>query len=151
VLKRELTWIPFFGWLLRAAGFIAVDRKAGAKALRQLVRDAERAVAGGRSLLIFPEGTRVQPGETRPYQPGIAALYDRLQIPVVPVALNSGLFWGRRSFVKRPGRITVEFLPAIAPGLKRREFMAELEARIESAATRLAASRGTDQLSPRSD
>lgn len=138
VLKRELTWIPFFGWLLRAAGFIAVDRKAGAAALRRLVRDAERTVAGGRSLLIFPEGTRVQPGERRPYQPGIAALYDRLQIPVVPVALNSGLYWGRRSFVKRPGRITVEFLAPIAPGLRRREFMALLEDRIETAAARLA-------------
>ncbi len=151
VLKRELTWIPFFGWLLRAAGFIAVDRKAGAAALRRLLRDAERTVAGGRSLLIFPEGTRVQPGERRPYQPGIAALYERLQIPVVPVALNSGLFWGRRSFVKRPGRITVEFLPPIPPGLKRREFMALLEERIESASTRLAAPRSSDRLPGRPD
>jgi 1-acyl-sn-glycerol-3-phosphate acyltransferase len=138
VLKRELTWIPFFGWLLAAAGFIAVDREAGAAALRRLVRDAERAVAAGRSLLIFPEGTRTAPGEHRPYQPGIAALYDRLKLPVVPIALNSGLFWARRSFVKRPGRITVEILPAIQPGLKRREFMAELERRIEGAAQRLA-------------
>lgn len=140
VLKRELTWIPFFGWLLTAAGFIAVDRTAGAAALRRLVRDAERTVAGGRSLLIFPEGTRTAPGEHRPYQPGIAALYDRLKLPVVPIALNSGLFWGRRSFVKRPGRITVEVLPAIEPGLKRGEFMAELERRIEGAAKRLAKS-----------
>lgn len=139
VLKRELTWIPFFGWLLAAAGFIAVDRKAGAAALRHLVRDAERTVASGRSILIFPEGTRTAPGQHRPYQPGIAALYDRLKLPVVPVALNSGLFWGRRSFVKRPGRITVEFLPAIPPGLRRREFMAELERRMEGAAKRLAA------------
>jgi len=138
VLKRELTWIPFFGWLLAAAGFIAVDRKAGAAALRRLVRDAERTVATGRSILIFPEGTRTAPGQHRPYQPGIAALYDKLKLPVVPVALNSGLFWGRRSFVKRPGRITVEFLPAIEPGLPRRVFMAELERRIEGAARRLA-------------
>jgi len=138
VLKRELVWIPFFGWLLKAAGFIAVDRKAGAAALRRMVRDAERAVADGRSLLIFPEGTRTAPGEHRPYQPGIAALYDRLKLPVVPIALNSGLFWGRRSFVKRPGRITVEILPAIEPGLDRRAFMAELERRIEEASTRLA-------------
>jgi 1-acyl-sn-glycerol-3-phosphate acyltransferase len=138
VLKRELTWIPFFGWLLAAAGFIAVDRKAGAAALRRLIRDAERSVAKGRSLLIFPEGTRTAPGRHRPYQPGVAALYDRLKLPVVPVALNSGLFWGRRSFIKRPGRITVEFLPVIEPGLGRREFMALLERRIEGAATRLA-------------
>jgi 1-acyl-sn-glycerol-3-phosphate acyltransferase len=138
VLKRELVWIPFFGWLLAAAGFIAVDRKAGAAALRRLAHDAERAVAAGRSLLIFPEGTRTAPGKHRPYQPGIALLYDRLKLPVVPIALNSGLFWGRRSFVKRPGRITVEILPAIEPGLARRAFMAELERRIEQASARLA-------------
>jgi 1-acyl-sn-glycerol-3-phosphate acyltransferase len=137
VLKRELVWIPLFGLYLLGSGALAVDRGAGAKALRQLMRKAEEAAKNGRPFLIFPEGTRVAPGEHRPYQPGIAALYDKLRRPVVPVALNSGLFWGRRSFVKRPGRITVEFLDPIPAGLDRRRFMKELEARIEGASQRL--------------
>lgn len=142
VLKRELTWIPLFGQYILAAGALAVDRGAGASALRKLVRAAERAAPSGRPLLIFPEGTRVAPGQRRPYQPGIAALYDRLGRPVVPVALNSGLYWGRRSFLKKPGTITLEFLEPIPPGLDRRRFMAELEARIEGAAQRLIAQAG---------
>ena len=89
--------------------------------------------------MIFPEGTRVPPGEHRPYQPGVAALYRHLDCPVVPVALNSGVFWPRRSFVKRPGRIVVEFLPAIEPGLERKAFMAELRDRLEPATDRLVA------------
>jgi 1-acyl-sn-glycerol-3-phosphate acyltransferase len=137
VLKRELVWIPLFGLYLLGSGALAVDRGAGAKALRQLMRKAGKAAENGRPFLIFPEGTRVAPGEHRPYQPGIAALYDKLGRPVVPVALNSGLFWGRRSFMKRPGRITVEFLDPIPAGLDRRRFMKELEARIEGASRRL--------------
>jgi 1-acyl-sn-glycerol-3-phosphate acyltransferase len=137
VLKRELIWIPIFGLYLLGSGALAVDRGAGARALRQLIRAAEQAAKSGRPFLIFPEGTRVAPGEHRPYQPGIAALYDKLNRPVVPVALNSGLFWGRRSFLKRPGRITVEFLEPIPAGLDRRRFMKELEARIEGASQRL--------------
>jgi len=137
VLKRELIWIPVFGLYLLGSGALAVDRGAGAKALRQLIRAAERAAKSGRPFLIFPEGTRVAPGEHRPYQPGIAALYDKLHRPVVPVALNSGLFWGRRSFLKRPGLITVEFLDPIPAGLDRRRFMKELEARLEGASQRL--------------
>ena len=89
--------------------------------------------------MIFPEGTRVPPGEHRPYQAGVAALYRHLGCPVVPVALNSGVFWGRRRFVKRPGRIVVEFLPPIEPGLEREAFMAELERRLEGATERLVA------------
>jgi 1-acyl-sn-glycerol-3-phosphate acyltransferase len=89
--------------------------------------------------VIFPEGTRVAPGAKQPYHPGVAALYRHLGCPVVPVALNSGVFWGRRSFVKRPGRIVVEFLPPIEPGLDRNAFMAELEGRLEAATERLVA------------
>ena len=137
VLKRELIWIPIFGLYLLGSGALAVDRAAGAKALRQLIRAAEQAAKSGRPFLIFPEGTRVAPGQHRPYQPGIAALYDKLNRPVVPVALNSGLFWGRRSFLKKPGRITVEFLEPIPAGLDRRRFMKELEARLEGASQRL--------------
>jgi 1-acyl-sn-glycerol-3-phosphate acyltransferase len=137
VLKRELIWIPIFGLYLLRSGALAVDRSAGAKALRQLIRAAEQAAKSGRPFLIFPEGTRVAPGQHHPYQPGIAALYDKLNRPVVPVALNSGLFWGRRSFLKKPGRITVEFLEPIPAGLDRRRFMKDLENRLEGASQRL--------------
>ena len=139
VLKRELTWIPLFGWYLIRGGMIAVDRGAGGSALRRLLRRARAVAEEGRSILIYPEGTRTAPGATRPYQPGVAALYEHLKLPVVPIALNSGLFWGRRSFLKRPGTITLEILEPIQPGLERRAFLTELERRIEAACMRLAA------------
>lgn len=138
VLKQELLNLPLFGWYMRKCRMIPVDRKGRATALKRMAADARDRAAAGRPILIFPEGTRVAPGQRRPYQPGAAALYGALGLPVVPVALNSGLFWGRRSFHKRPGRIVVEFLPPIAPGLDRRIFMAQLEAAIETAADRLA-------------
>jgi 1-acyl-sn-glycerol-3-phosphate acyltransferase len=138
VLKRELLRIPLFGLYLRGAGMIPVDRAGGGAALKRMVAEAKAAPAAGRHLLFYPEGTRTAPGERRPYHPGVAALYGQLDLPVVPVALNSGLFWGRRAFLKRPGLITVEFLPPIPPGLPRKQFMAELETRIETATDRLA-------------
>jgi 1-acyl-sn-glycerol-3-phosphate acyltransferase len=138
VLKQELLSIPLFGWFLKKAGMIAVDRKAGASALRSMARQATETLESGRSILIFPEGTRVAPGQSKPYQPGVAALYTQQKVPVVPVALNSGLFWGRRAFLKKPGTIVVEFLPPIPPGLDRKTMMRELETRIEAAATTLA-------------
>jgi 1-acyl-sn-glycerol-3-phosphate acyltransferase len=137
VLKRELLFIPVVGWAMARAGNIAVERGDGAAALRGLVRQAKAVIADGRSILIFPEGTRVAVGDERPYQVGTAALYRQLGVPVVPVALNSGLFWGRRQFIKRPGVIDVEILPAIAPGLSRDAFMTTLRKRIEGATDRL--------------
>jgi 1-acyl-sn-glycerol-3-phosphate acyltransferase len=137
VLKKELLQLPFYGWCARKAGMIGVDRTGGAKALRAMVDDARAFLDAGRPVFIFPEGTRTRPGARVPYHPGVAALYTRLNVPVVPVALNSGLYWGRRSFVKRPGRIVVEFLPPIPPGLDRKDFMRELERRIEGASERL--------------
>ena len=137
VIKRELLLVPFYGWYARRAGSIAVDRKGGAGALRRMVAAAQRAAEAGRPVVIFPEGTRTAPGRRLVYQPGVAALYRALEVPVVPAAVNSGLFWGRRSFVKRPGRIVLEFLEPIAPGLPRREMMALLETRIESATAAL--------------
>lgn len=139
VLKRELLFIPIVGWAMARAGNIAVARGEGAAALRGLLRQARRTIAEGRSILIFPEGTRVAVGAERPYQVGIAALYRQLGVPVVPVALNSGVFWGRRQFVKKPGVLDVEVLPAIAPGLDRQTFMATLRERIETATGRLLA------------
>src|SRR5581483_1015214 len=117
VLKRELVFIPVVGWAMARAGNITVARGEGATALRGLIRQAQQRIKDGRSILIFPEGTRVAVGDSQPYQGGIAALYRMLNVPVVPVALNSGLFWGRRKFIKRPGVVSVEVLPAIAPGL----------------------------------
>ena len=105
-----------------------------------MVATAKRAIAAGRPVVIFPQGTRTAPGEpieNTPYQPGIAALYRELAVPLVPAAVNSGLYWGRRAFMKRPGRIVVQFLEPIPPGLPRREVMAELETRIEEATAAL--------------
>ena len=136
-LKQELTKIPIFGPCLLHAGMIKIDRGHGTRALRSLIDGAREAIARGSPVVIFPEGTRTPPGERRSYHPGVAALYKQLALPVVPVALNSGLFWGRRSFVKRPGTILVEFLEPIQPGLDRKAFMAELERRIETATDRL--------------
>ena len=137
VLKRELLFIPIVGWAMARAGNIAVSRGEGASALRGLVRQARTALAEHRTIVIFPEGTRVTPGDEKPYQVGTAALYRQLGVPVVPIALNSGVFWGRRKFVKRPGVITLEILPPIPPGLGREAFMATLRERIETATERL--------------
>lgn len=137
VLKKELLLIPFYGWSLRKSAMIDIDRAGGASALKRLVRKARQALDEGRSVIIFPEGTRTAPGEHRPYHPGVAALYARVAAPVVPVALNSGYFWGRRSYLKYPGVITIEFLPPLPRGLDRRSFMAEFEARVEAASERL--------------
>jgi len=133
VLKRELLLLPFYGWYAARAGSIAIDRKAGASALRRMLAAARPIAASGRPIVIFPEGTRVAPGERRPYQPGVAALYQALALPVVPAAVNSGLYWRRRSFMKHPGRIILEFLEPIPPGRTRPRLMAELERRIETA------------------
>ena len=143
VLKRELLFIPVVGWAMARAGHIGVERGDGAAALRGLVRRAKAAVAEGRSILIFPEGTRTAVGSQLPYQVGTAALYRQIGIPVVPVALNSGAFWGRRKFIKRPGVMDVELLQAIPPGLDRKTFMATLRERIEGATARLVASATT--------
>jgi len=137
VLKRELLFIPVVGWAMARAGNIAVTRGDGASALRGLVKQAKAAIADGRSIVIFPEGTRVAPGDIKPYQVGTAALYRQLGVPVVPIALNSGLFWGRRKWIKRPGVLTLEILPPIQPGLSRDAFMKILQDKIEGATARL--------------
>jgi len=151
VMKNELVSIPVFGRLARHQKMIIVDRKAGAAALKQLLTEAIAARDSGRQIVIFPQGTRTAPGATRaeaPYQAGIAGLYHALKLPTTPIALNSGLVWGRRSFIKRPGTITVEILPEIPAGLPRAEFMRQLEAVIEAATERLEAEAG---LEPRAD
>jgi 1-acyl-sn-glycerol-3-phosphate acyltransferase len=137
VLKKELLSIPFYGWYLKKYGSISIDRSGGAKALRAMVQDAREAIEAGRPIVVFPEGTRTAPGEHVKYQSGVAALYRELGVPVVPVALNSGLFWRRRSYIRKPGTIILRFLPAIPPGLDRKTFMARLETEIENAQAEL--------------
>jgi 1-acyl-sn-glycerol-3-phosphate acyltransferase len=139
VLKRELTWIPIFGWCLVRARQVPIDRGGGLSVLRNMVTAAQARVAEGRPVVIFPEGTRVPPGTHVPYQAGISALNNALDIPVVPVALNSGLFWPRRSLALRPGRITIEFLPQLPDVSSRKEFVQSLETAIENSTSRLIA------------
>jgi len=140
VMKEELLQIPVYGALCRKSRMIAVDRRGGAKAMRAMLAQARQALAAARPIVIFPQGTRTAPGTpvaAAPYLPGVAALYRSLQVPVVPVALNSGLFWPRRSFLRHPGTIVLEYQPPIAPGLSRQAFMQALQDRIEGATTRL--------------
>jgi 1-acyl-sn-glycerol-3-phosphate acyltransferase len=137
ILKRELLRIPFYGWYLWKVAAIPIDRGAGAEALRRMTRAAERVLAEGRPILIFPEGTRKKPGAPADYKPGVAGLYGLLGVPCVPVALNSGRYW--QGFAKYPGNISLQFLEPIPPGLKRRDFMGRLQDAIESATGRLLA------------
>jgi 1-acyl-sn-glycerol-3-phosphate acyltransferase len=137
VLKRELTWIPLFGWCLIRTRQIAIDRSGGMSALRGMVKAAQAALSDVRSIVIYPEGTRVAPGVRQPYHAGISALHGALDVPVVPVALNSGVFWPRRSLKLRPGVITIEFLPPLPANLSRRDFTETLEKAIEESAERL--------------
>jgi 1-acyl-sn-glycerol-3-phosphate acyltransferase len=130
VLKRELADIPLWGWVTRRYGVIPVDRKGGAAALRRMMRAAETAIAEGRPIVIFPEGTRVPPGAAPPLQPGFAGLYRALKLPVVPVAVDSGRLWPRGRFVKRAGIVTMRFLAPIDPGLPRPEIEAQVHAAI---------------------
>jgi 1-acyl-sn-glycerol-3-phosphate acyltransferase len=139
VLKAELLHIPVYGWFCRKFEHIAIARERAAVALRQLVADANARIADGRQILVFPEGTRRSPGARPDYKPGIVALYETLGVPCVPIALNSGVFWPRRSLWRYPGRIVVEILPPIPPGLPRREFRDRLTADIETACARLVA------------
>ncbi len=137
LLKRELLQVPMFGLYLARLGNIGIDRAAGFRAIKQMLPEVRERLAEGAQVIVFPEGTRVQPGDRRPYHPGIAALYQRCDVPLVPVALNSGLFWGRSVFRRSPGTITIEFLPPMSRGLDRDAFLAELTAQIETATDRL--------------
>ncbi len=132
VLKRELTKIPLFGDLITAAGQIPIDREAGATAVRSLLRDGTEALKDGRQVVIFPEGTRSEPGTVGALQPGIAALAARTGLPVIPVATDSGLCWSRKAFVKHPGVITIAIGAPLPPCLSRPVLMAALAERFES-------------------
>lgn len=134
VLKRDLLWIPFFGWHLQKMQMISLSRskKNGLQDLKNLLTAADKAITQNRPIVIFPEGTRSRPGHKTTYHSGIASLYLHLGIPVIPVAHNAGLFWPRRGFLKYPGTIILELLDPIQPGLSRQEFMSVLENTIET-------------------
>lgn len=132
VLKRELTEIPLWGWVVRRYGVIPVDREGGAAALRRMMRAAEAAIAEGRPIVIFPEGTRVPPGHQPPLQSGFAGLYRALRLPVAPVAIDSGRLWPRHRFLKRPGIVTFRFSEPLPPGLPRPEIEAKVHAAINA-------------------
>lgn len=133
VMKVELTRIPFYGWFSAKTKMIVVDRDGQANALRGLLTDAKARVAEGRQVVIFPEGSRTAPRERRDYQPGVAGLYRTLRLPCVPMATNSGAHWPAHGFLRTPGTIVFEFLPAIPTGLSRETFMADLRDTIEQA------------------
>ena len=139
VLKRELMWIPLFGWFMWKAGLIPIDRSAGMAALARMTARAQKALTCGRprQLIVFPEGTRRPPGAPPDYKPGIVYLYGKAGVTCVPMALNSGLFWPRRSLLHFPGTVVVEVLDPIPPGLDKDTFFARLREMIETASTRL--------------
>lgn len=137
ILKRELTRIPLFGWYLSRAEQISIDRAQGASALSQVVAKARVLLAEGRQVFIFPEGTRRPVGAEPRYKFGVAQIYVETGAPCLPVALNSGLFWPRRKFLRRPGVILVQFLEPIQPGLDRETFFALLQTRLEQASNAL--------------
>lgn len=138
VLKKELLYIPIWGWYLLRSGMIPIDRSVGTQALSVMMKAAYKARDAGRKIVIFPQGTRVPVGMDRPYKMGYFLLYRELNLPIVPMALNSGLLWGKNAFIKKPGVITVEFLPPIAPGLPREKVMDAVRTQLEAASNRLA-------------
>lgn len=145
VLKRELKNIPIFGWWTSACGFIFVDRTGGAASLKKMVADAERAIQSGKThIVIFPEGTRVKAGETGRYHPGVAALAKALNLPIVPVAHNSGSHWRHHDHQLIPGTITLQFCEPLSPEQPRAKLMARLQDAIEPATRALEQELSTD-------
>ena len=131
VLKKELTYVPLFGWAQYFYGMIPVDRSAGGAAMKNLLKQAKDRISKGRPILIFPEGTRVQPGTVKGYKPGLLFLAQNLNVPVIPVALNTGLFWQKNSFLRHKGKVIIEFMEPMPLIEDKKEFMAELQNRIE--------------------
>ncbi|MGL9718633.1 MAG: lysophospholipid acyltransferase family protein [Wolbachia sp.] len=141
ILKRELKWIPFVGLHLMALRMIFINRLDGISSIRYIVKLAKMRIKENRSIIIFPEGTRTVAKQKAKYRPGVAALYSVLSVPVLPIALNTGLFWPKSilSIRKNPGKAIIEILPPIYPGLSRDEFLRNLERTIEEKSSELAA------------
>jgi 1-acyl-sn-glycerol-3-phosphate acyltransferase len=142
IMKRELIYAPILGQYALRIGCIPVDRGKRGAAILKMKADVARGAADPGQLIIYPQGTRVAPGATRPYKVGTGLLYEQLGQPCVPVACNVGVFWPKRSLLRKPGLAVVEFLPAIAPGLPVAEFMTRLEADVEGQSNRLMAEAG---------
>ena len=145
IVKRELKWIPFFGWYLIKTDMIGIDRSAGGRSLIEMARRAGDEVRRGRQLIIFPEGTRTAVDAPPRYKTGVAQIYVDCGVTCLPVALNSGLFWQRRTFTRYPGTLVVEFLDPLPPGLTRKEFIARVSTVIEEATSRLIAAGRQEQ------
>jgi len=139
VMKAELMKIPLYGWFASKFGMIPIRRETGPAALRSMLNEARDRLQNRREILVFPEGTRTIPNAPPDYKPGVLMMYDKLQVPCVPIALNSGLFWPRNSLIRHPGTIVVEILPAIPPKLKRKDFSTRLQNSIETATSALCA------------
>ncbi|MFI3241004.1 MAG: lysophospholipid acyltransferase family protein [Alphaproteobacteria bacterium] len=137
VMKKELTYIPLFGWAFYFYGMIAVNRQGASKAMKQMLKDGKERLKDGRSIIIFPEGTRLKPNAPPQYKSGVSFMYQNLNVPVVPIACNTGYFWGKSSFLRKKGKMIFEFLPAIEPNQYKKEFLSELENRIETACKKL--------------
>lgn len=139
VLKKSLIYLPFFGWYAWRTRMVAIKREDAAKALRSMVTACRASLAEGRQIIIFPEGTRSDPGDDPDYKPGVAALYRDLQVPCYLMATNSGQFWPGHGIDRKPGTVVFEFLPPLPAGMKRAEFMTEVKSRLETASARLVA------------
>ena len=132
ILKKELTYIPIFGWAQHFYGMIPVNRAAGGSAMKGMMKEAKDRMSKGRPIIIFPEGTRCKPGTTKGYKPGLLFIAEQLDAPVIPVALTTGLFWAKNSFLRYPGTAVIEFMEPMKAGADKKAFMAELEKRIEA-------------------
>ena len=133
ILKQELVRIPVYGWWAKPTGSIIVDREGGAKTLRKMQADARDKIKAGDQVIVFPEGTRIAPGMTTKFHPGVAGIYNAADTTCTPVAHDSGVFWRHPGITKIPGEITLRFLPSIEKGLERRQFMTTLKSAIEDA------------------
>ena len=133
VMKKSLFFIPLGGLYFWRSGCIAIDRKKGTSSLRKMFVQAKDRLSKGFNIIIFPEGTRTAPGAEPKYNSGLAMIYEAVNVPVIPTALNTGYFWPKNSMMRYPGTVTIEFLPAIEPGLEKRQFMKTLQDRIENA------------------
>lgn len=133
ILKKELLYIPLFGWNLKLIKCIPIDRSSGTKAMRSILDGTQELLNEGRPVVIFPEGTRTKPGTTTKYNPGVGLLYEKCGVPIIPVAVNTGYFWPKKAFLKHPGKVIFQFLPPMPEGLGKREFIDELQGRIEAA------------------
>lgn len=132
IFKKELKHIPFFGWAIHFYGSVPVDRSGGSRAMKKMLGETQKLLDQKRAVIIFPEGTRTRPGQTADYKPGAAFLYLNTDVPFIPIATNTGFFWKKNSFLRHPGKIIFEFMPEMPRGLAKKEFMTELQKRIEA-------------------